>query len=296
MKFAAIDIGSNAIRFQISRPMSENDVNASFKKVEYTRLPLRLGEDVFLTGKLSEKKINLLDKAMQAFQFLMEIYNVDGYMACATSAMRDTKNAKEVVQMIHQNTGVKIKVISGKKESLLIRQAVLDDLPTKNGYIHIDVGGGSTEVSFLINGKLKATESFDVGAVRSLQNANLKNEKQKMKEWVKEKSVKYDNKWKGIGTGGNINKLYRLLSDDRAGWMSFKDLKNKIKQIEKLSQKDRIYKLNLNPDRAEVIDHAGRIYTDIMSWANSDQMYVSGKGLKEGIIKELWRNHLRKQS
>lgn len=294
MKFAAIDIGSNAVRLQISRPLSETDENAEFKKVEYTRLPLRLGEDVFSSGKLSDKKVGLLVKAMQAFQFLMEIYNIDGYMACATSAMRDMKNSKEVVKQIYEKTGVKIKVISGKKESLLIRQAVLDDLPTKNGYVHIDVGGGSTEVSFLINGKLKAAESFDVGAVRLLQKSDLKDEKERMKSWVKEKAKKYDNNWKGIGTGGNINKLYRLISMDRAGWVKVVDIKQKIKQIEKLSKKERIYGLNLNPDRAEVIDHAGRIYTDILSWVSAEQMYISGKGLKEGIIKELWRSHLKK--
>lgn len=292
MKFAAIDIGSNAVRFQIARPLDEDNPNSPFKKVEYTRLPLRLGEDVFSSGKLSEKKINLLSKAMQAFIYLMEIYNVDGYMACATSAMRDSSNAKEVIKQIHKETGVKIKVIDGIKESEIIRTAVLDDLPTKSAYMHIDVGGGSTEISFLKNGELISTESFNVGTVRLFQGANVEQETIQMKKWVKE-HAKNSKSWIALGSGGNINKLFRLIMEEKAGWVNYNQLKYMLKKINKMSKKERIYSLGLNPDRAEVIDHAGKIYTDVMRWAGSEKMYISGKGLKEGIIKELWKAHLK---
>lgn len=293
MKFAAIDIGSNAVRFQISRPLDEDNPNSPFKKVEYTRLPLRLGEDVFSSGKLSEKKINLLSKAMQAFIYLMEIYNVDGYMACATSAMRDSSNAKEAIKQIHKETGVKIKVIDGIKESEIIRTAVLDDLPTKSAYMHIDVGGGSTEISFIKNGELLQTESFNVGTVRLFQGANVDKESSQMKKWVKE-HAKNHKSWISLGSGGNINKLFRLIMEEKAGWVNYNQLKYKLKTIGKMSKKERIYSLGLNPDRAEVIDHAGKLYTDVMRWAGSEKMYISGKGLKEGIIKELWKEHLKK--
>lgn len=293
MKFAAIDIGSNAVRFQISRPLSENNENPVFKKVEYTRLPLRLGEDVFTLGKLSEKKVDLLIKSMQAFVYLMEIFNVDGYLACATSAMRDAENSKDVLKRIKKETGIQINIISGMEESEMIRNAVLDDLPTKQGYMHIDVGGGSTEISFLKNGKLINSESFNVGTVRMFQGADISKENAQMKKWVKENAAP-KTEWKALGSGGNINKLFRLINEEKAGWISLSQIKYKLKVIGKMSRNERIYQLGLNPDRAEVIDHAGIIYTNVMRWAKSDKMYVSGKGLKEGIIKELWNKHLKK--
>ena len=293
MKFAAIDIGSNAVRFQIARPMQVDNPASSFKKVEYTRLPLRLGEDVFTLGKISSKKAKLLIKAMQAFEFLMEIYNVDGYVACATSAMRDAENSKEIIKEIADKTGIEVKVISGKDESEIIRNAVLDDLPSKNGYIHIDVGGGSTEISFIKNGVLLASESFNVGTVRMFQGADISKENSKMKKWVKENAPSKI-EWKALGSGGNINKLFRLITEEKAGWISLSQMKYKLKKISKMSKKDRVYTLGLNPDRAEVIDYAGIIYINVMQWAKSEKMYVSGKGLKEGIIKELWSKYLKK--
>jgi exopolyphosphatase/guanosine-5'-triphosphate,3'-diphosphate pyrophosphatase len=293
MKFAAIDIGSNAVRFQISRPLSENNENPAFKKVEYTRLPLRLGEDVFTLGKLSDKKVDLLIKSMQAFVYLMEIFNVDGYLACATSAMRDAENSKEVLKRIKKETGIQINIISGMEESEMIRNAVLDNLPTKQGYIHVDVGGGSTEISFIKNGKLINSESFNVGTVRMFQGANISKENTQMKKWVKENAAP-KTEWKALGSGGNINKLFRLINEEKAGWISLSQMKYKLKVVGKMSKNERIYQLGLNPDRAEVINHAGIIYTNVMRWAKSEKMYVSGKGLKEGIIKELWKKHLKK--
>jgi len=293
MKFAAIDIGSNAVRFQISRPLQEDNPNSSFKRVEYTRLPLRLGEDVFTQGKISPKKVKLLTKAMQAFSFLMEIYNVDGYLACATSAMRDASNSKAVIKEIAEKTGIKIQVISGMSESEIIRNAVLDDLPSKNGYVHIDVGGGSTEISFIKNGELLASESFNVGTVRMFQGKDLEKQHARMKKWVKE-NASSKTTWKALGSGGNINKLFRLIQKEKAGWISRNQMKYKLKVIGKMTHKERIYEMGFNPDRAEVIDHAGAIYTNVMRWAKSEKMYVSGKGLKEGIIKDLWRKHIAK--
>ena len=209
MKFAAIDIGSNAVRLLIARPLDLNVVVPNFKSVEVTRLPLRLGDDVFNKGEISEKKQDLLFKAMTAFKYLIEIYNVDSYRAVATSAMRDASNGKEIVKQIKKKTAISIEVISGLDESLLLQKTILTTITNDKTYLHIDVGGGSTELTIIKNKKTVAFESFDIGTVRMLEGAIHKDEQIRMSNWLQSISLQYHN-IRAIGTGGNIVKLNTL--------------------------------------------------------------------------------------
>lgn len=292
MKFAAIDIGSNAVRLYVARPLHEDQFDTDFKSVEFTRLPLRLGDDVFRNQAISEKKTVLLTKAMQAFSLLMEIYNVDVYRACATSAMRDAKNASKIIKQIYKTTGIKIEVISGLQESKLIQKAVLEWMPFNHNFLHIDVGGGSTEIALIKNGKIKEFESFNIGTVRMKEKKIKLSEVQRMKDWIKELPISKSENVKAVGTGGNIVKLHDLSGCKSNESLNVLHLKSTNLYIESLSHHDRVYELKLNPDRAEVIAFAGNIFIEIMEMAGIHDIYAPNIGLKDGIIKELWKSHL----
>lgn len=289
MKLAAIDIGSNAVRLYIARPLHEDIPGTDFKPVEFTRLPLRLGDDVFKTREISRKKSDLLIKAMQAFALLMEIYNVDAYRACATSAMRDALNAPKLIKDVKKLTGMRINVISGKEESRLIQTTVLDWLPAKNSFLHVDVGGGSTEIAYIRHGKIKFYESFNVGTVRMKEGKVKENELVRMNEWLDKLVLPIDEAVKVVGTGGNIVKLSELSGYKPSETLTLHHLKATNAYIHGLDIHDRVYELKLNPDRAEVIEFAGDIYISIMERLNLHEIMAPNIGLKDGIIKELWR-------
>lgn len=293
MKFAAIDIGSNAIRLLIARPLEPKNPISPFKSVEVTRLPLRLGDDVFKKGKISSKKEALLLKAMKAFEYLTEIYNVDGLRACATSAMRDASNSKEIRARVRESTGIDIEVITGLDESRILQKTILTTIKSKRNYLHIDVGGGSTELTVIKNQKSVIYESFNIGTVRMMEGSVDENEKIKMAEWLQKVSAKYGN-LRAIGTGGNIVKLNALGNPSSKKPMTLVDLKKINKQLQKLSHEERVYELKLNPDRAQVIDKAGEIFIDIMKNGKIDKVDVPRKGLKDGIILGLWQDYLEK--
>jgi exopolyphosphatase/guanosine-5'-triphosphate,3'-diphosphate pyrophosphatase len=293
VKIAAIDIGSNAVRLYIGRPLHEDLQDTDFKSVEFTRLPLRLGDDVFKNKEIGRRKADLLIKAMQSFALLMEIYNVDAVRVCATSAMRDAENGEKLAKDIRKITGLKIDIISGKEESRLVQAAILDSLPGKSTFLHIDVGGGSTEISFIRNGKIKQYESFNIGTVRMREGKVKPTEVQRMLKWLSELPLPAGETVKAIGTGGNIVKLHALAGTASGEALNLHHLKSTHFYIESLSHHDRVYELKLNPDRAEVINHAGSIFIQIMESCNIHEIYAPNVGLKDGIVKQLWKKRFR---
>lgn len=289
MKFAAIDIGSNGVRFLISRPLSHHSPAPEFKKVEYTRLPLRLGDDVFKRSNVSKNKLQLLKKAMKAFALLMEIYHVDGYKAYATSALRDAHNADKVIQSVLKYSGIQIELISGLQESQLIIQSFLHLLKPQEHYIHIDVGGGSTEVSHLYNHQVLFTHSFNIGTVRLRENKVDESEKQDMESQIRSYFCDIPN-LKAIGTGGNMNKLYALAEVMQPNFISLPDFQSLANHISTLNQNQKVYSLKLNPDRAEVIDYAAHIYLNILKTSLAQGIWAPNKGLKDGMLLQIWRD------
>lgn len=291
MKIAAIDIGSNAARLQISNVLHDGDT-ISFKKVEYVRFPLRLGHDVFTFGELTPESEERTTKLMQVYKLLMELHEVEGYMACATSAMRESKNGPEVADRILANTGIKIHIIDGKREAELINNVVVQALDNRQ-FLHVDVGGGSTELNVYSDRRKINSKSFKIGSVRLLEGKETKGAWRAMEEWI-ESNVDYSRELIAVGTGGNISKLFNLvskLSDTTTTIDEIERMKNYIAQF---SLEDRIHKLRLNPDRADVIVPAAEIYISTMRWAGAKQILVPDLGLKDGLI-QLAYQQLRKR-
>jgi exopolyphosphatase / guanosine-5'-triphosphate,3'-diphosphate pyrophosphatase len=294
LKLAAIDIGSNAIRFQISTVL-DNAPQVLFKKLEYVRFPLRLGHDVFSTGRISTKSVDKFKKLMKAFRLLIELYEVDDYMFCATSAMRESENGLEVVNEVQEEIGIFIHVIDGNREAEFINRAISSYLSTKT-YLHIDVGGGSTELNLYFNGKKIKTRSFKVGSVRVLEHNDSPIMWQDMEHWVKENIKKAYGRVTAVGTGGNISKIFDLALSKPGKTISIKKVKQIRDMIDSYSIDERIYKLQMNPDRADVIIPASNIYLKVMEWAHATSILVPEVGLKDGIIFHLYeKNVLQKK-
>jgi exopolyphosphatase/guanosine-5'-triphosphate,3'-diphosphate pyrophosphatase len=291
MKFAAIDIGSNAVRLAITRPLREDSKNTQFKTVEFTRLPLRLGDDVFNKNKIGKKKAELLSKSMQAFALLMDIYNVDYYKACATSAMRDAQNSDQIITNIQKQTGINIEIIAGKEESRLIQLAIMEKIPRKHHLLHIDVGGGSTELAYLCNGIVNQYESFNIGTVRMREGKVKDSEQKRMKNWLKELNKETNDELQAIGTGGNIVKINQLSGVKSNEFNHNRDFQSTLKMIKSMTKHERVYELKLNPDRAEVIEYAGDIVWNILKNCNIQEIMAPNMGLKDGIIRDLWNNY-----
>lgn len=294
MKLAAIDIGSNAIRFQISTVL-DNSPQILFKKLEYVRFPLRLGHDVFSSGRISEKSVVKFKKLMKAFRLLIELYEVDDYMFCATSAMRESENGQDVVKQVEEELGISINVIDGNREAEFINRAISSFLSDKT-YLHIDVGGGSTELNLYVEGKKIKTRSFKIGSVRVLEGNDSPVMWQDMEHWVRENIKKSYGKVTAVGTGGNISKIFDLALSRTGKTISIKKVREIRDMIEKLSIEERIYKLQMNPDRADVIIPASNIYLKVMEWAHASSILVPEVGLKDGIMFHLYeKNTLQKR-
>lgn len=286
MRYAAIDIGSNAVRLLIA-DIKQNDSTVSFKKNTLIRVPLRLGDDAFLDKKISEKKIDELVKTMLAFRNLIDVYKVSDYMACATSAMREAKNGDLIVQKIKSEANINLEIVEGQKEAKIIYASHIEQsLDKKKNYLYIDVGGGSTELSVFCNGEMVASRSFNLGGIRILDNQDKDETWSEMKDWVKQNTQPYKN-LSGIGTGGNINKLFRMadLKDDSP--LTFAKLRSLYLYLNSFSLKDRINVLGLNQDRADVIIPASEIYLSVMKWGGVKQIFVPRVGLVDGIIQML---------
>ena len=286
MRYAAIDIGSNAVRLLIA-DIIENGKATSFKKNTLIRVPLRLGDDAFLDKCISEKKSQELLKTMQAFKNLIDVYKVVDYRACATSAMREAENGAELVNRIKAESGIDIEIVEGQSEANIIYSSHIEQtLERKKNYLYIDVGGGSTELSVFCEGKVKASKSFPIGTVRMLDNADTDESWDDIKEWIKVNSKQYPNLI-GIGTGGNINKLFKMSAEKEGMPLNFSKLKEMYNYLKSFSLKERITVLGLNQDRADVIIPACEIYLSVMKWAGVKQIFVPRVGMVDGIIQLL---------
>lgn len=285
MKLAAIDIGSNAARLQISTVLHNDDL-VSFKRVEYVRFPLRLGHDVFNFGALTPESEARTTKLMQAYKLLMELHEVEGYMACATSAMRESSNGHEIAKRIEDLTGIKIHIIDGRKEAELINNVVVHALDDRQ-YLHIDVGGGSTELNVYVNREKINSKSFKIGSVRLLEGKEQKGAWRKVEDWV-EDNIDSFQEVTAVGTGGNISKLFNLASKTAETETTRAEIERIRDFIAGFSQEDRINKLRLNADRADVIVPAADIYISVMKWAGANKIIVPDLGLKDGIIQQVY--------
>jgi exopolyphosphatase/guanosine-5'-triphosphate,3'-diphosphate pyrophosphatase len=286
LKYAAIDIGSNAVRLLIAN-ISENEGVISFKKNTLIRVPLRLGDDAFISQHISEKKSDDLIKTMVAFKNLMDVYKVTDYMACATSALREAKNGTLIVSKIKEIANLDLEIVTGQKEAQILYSSHIEEtLDSNKNYLYIDVGGGSTELSVFIQGELKSSKSFDLGTIRILDNQDKEETWDSLKNWIRTETKGLNN-LQGIGTGGNINKLFKLSQEKDGHPLSYLKLKDQYEHLNSYSLKDRINILGLNQDRADVIIPACEIFLTVMKWANVKQIHVPKVGLVDGVIQLL---------
>ena len=291
-RFAAIDIGSNGVRLLISNVIEFKKKETKFVKSSLVRVPIRLGEDVFSTGEISETNKNRLCDAMQAYQLIMKVYGVEKYKACATSAMREAKNNMEIIHKIYEKTGVRIDVINGKEEAEIISSTDLKQLiQSDKPYLYVDVGGGSTEFTFFNKGRLIDSRSFPLGTVRLLDKKVEDSTWIDAKKWIKKTSKELPN-LSLIGSGGNINKIFKLSNRAPGSPLSYIYLNSYYKFLKEMTYNERISELDLNPDRADVIIPASKIYISAMKWSKAKQIFVPKIGLSDGIIKNLYLGKL----
>lgn len=288
MRLAAIDIGTNACRLLISEVITPDNGSPRFNKLNLVRVPLRLGFDVFETGEISKPKKGMILQTMKAYAHLMNAYRVDRHIAVATSAMRDAKNRSEVVRKIFLETGINIQVISGDFEASLIYEShIAENLNKDNSYLYIDVGGGSTEVTFFSNNQLVYKRSFNIGTIRLLKEMVVENDWEVMKNEIRT-NVKGIKNIIAIGTGGNINKVFSLSKKKDGKSLDIGLLRDYYKEFSSCTLEDRIRNYNLREDRADVIVPALLIYIQIMKWADIEEILVPKIGLADGLIQHLY--------
>lgn len=287
-KYAAIDVGSNAMRLLVSNIVEQEDKPTQFNKSALVRVPVRLGQDSFTVGEISEENIERMVDTMKAFSLLMKVHKVEKYMACATSAMREADNGVEVAEHIEKETGIKIHLIDGKKEAKIIASSDLYQfLKIDETYLYIDVGGGSTELTLFSEGKIIASKSFKAGTVRFLNNMVSEVVWSEIEKWIKTVTAPYDNVVL-IGSGGNINKLFKMSGKSQDKPLTLSYLQNQYNLLSKMSYDDRVVDLGLNSDRADVIVPATKIYLNAMKWSGAKLIYVPKIGLSDGIVKALY--------
>lgn len=287
IQLAAVDIGSNAIRLQIVRPITEGE-RVAFKKTEFLRFPLRLGQDVFKKGRISDHTAGRFIKLMTAFKYLIDLYEVSDYIAVATSAMREAENGMDLVALVEEKSGLKIQIIEGGLEAEILSKAII---PVIDGgtFIHIDVGGGSTELNVYSGKERIASKSFNIGSVRRLNTEAKYAIFDSMKNWYSEVDFAgTPGKVSAIGTGGNINKLYSLANVKGENVMSIFEMEAIRAYISAYTVEQRISHLLMNPDRADVILPASEIYIRVMKMMGATNMYVPGVGLKDGLVYNLY--------
>ena len=287
-KYAAIDIGSNAMRLLITNIVEQEGKETQFNKSALIRVPIRLGQDAFTVGEITAENIDRMVDAMVAFKLLMKVYKVDKYTACATSAMREAYNGKEVAAIIQEKSEISIDIIDGKQEAAIIASSDLHNfIATEKTYLYVDVGGGSTEFSLFADGKMVASKSFKNGTVRLLNDMVNEVVWQEIEKWITTNCAPYENITL-IGSGGNINKLFKLSEKQQDKPLSFLYLNSQYQYLNSLTYEQRIAELGLNTDRADVIIPATRIYLNAMKWSGARHIYVPKIGLSDGIVKALY--------
>lgn len=287
-KYAAIDIGSNAIRLLIATVTEMGDRPPRFKKTSLVRVPIRLGADVFLEGKISENNFKRMVDAMNAFHLLIKTHNVVRYRACATSAMREANNGLEVAEKIKELTGVEIEIIDGDIEATIIASTDLRDLiDSERVFLYVDVGGGSTEFTVFAEGNVVASKSFKLGTVRILNDMVRENMWDEVRDWIVNYTKKYE-RVNVIGSGGNINSIYSASGKKIGKPLSYFFLANYYEKLKSYTYHERIYELEMNPDRADVIIPATKIYLSAMKWSRAKNIFVPKIGLADGIVKNLY--------
>ncbi|MBK77518.1 MAG: exopolyphosphatase [Flavobacteriaceae bacterium] len=285
-RYAAIDVGSNAIRMLISNVIIQNK-KTFIQKNSLIRLPIRLGEDSFTKGYISESKIlNLID-AFKSFKLIMKIHNILSYKVYGTSALRESKNSHDIVNRVFNETKIKIEIIDGIKEAMLISKTnIFKKADFYKLYLYVDVGGGSTELSIIKNSKKVLSKSFKLGTVRLIKSNKENKEWENMKKWIKE-NLNQNSKVYIIGTGGNINKIHKLTNTGESKPITFIILNSLFQKLNNLSYNERIINWGLNPDRSDVIIPAMRIYLNILSWSGSKVIFAPQAGLTDGMIREI---------
>lgn len=287
-KYAAIDIGSNAVRLLISNILEEQGKPVRFKKSSLVRVPIRLGSDVFLNNSISKENINRMVDTMTAFRLLMNAHKVVKYKACATSAMREAANGEEVANLILNESNINIDIIDGQEEAAIIAATDLHSYIDNNKtYLYVDVGGGSTEFTIIHNGNSVASRSFKIGTVRLLNDIVKKETWTDLEQWIKKFAAIYD-KLDVIGSGGNINKIFKISGKALGKPLTYFYLTTYFNKLQSYSYEERITELDLNQDRADVIIPAMRIYLSAMKWSGAKHIYVPKIGLSDGIIKSMY--------
>jgi len=287
-KYASIDIGSNAVRILVTNVVSYKKKTV-FLKNALVRVPIRLGQDAFTNGKISDKNIKRMIKSMKAFKLLMEVHEVKDYLAFATSALREAKNGSYLVKKVLKKSGIKIEIIDGKKEAKIISNTnVFDTINKEKTFLYVDIGGGSTEFSVLINGKRNQSKSFKIGTVRMLNSKVEQVTLDEAESWVRRHTLMHERIYL-LGTGGNINKLHKIanINDNRP--LSYLTLNTLYNQLDALTYEERIVDLGLNPDRSDVILLAAKLFIKILNWSGAKDIYVPKVGLSDGMIRELYK-------
>ncbi|MET0635221.1 MAG: exopolyphosphatase [Chitinophagaceae bacterium] len=288
MRLAAIDIGSNAARLLISDVVVSAKSVPEFNKMTLVRVPLRLGFDVFDTGMISPSKAEKILNTIKSYKLLMDVYDVSHLKACATSAMRDASNGAEIIRQVKEETGIEIQIISGQQEaSYIYENHVAENLTTLESYLYIDVGGGSTELTFFSDGKLIFKESFNIGTIRLLKNQVNESLWDAMKEFIKTKTKGYHHVT-AIGTGGNINKVFSISKRKDGKPLPLELLRDYYKEFSNMSMVQRMTLYKLREDRADVIVPALLIYMNVMRWADAQEIFVPKIGLADGLIQSLF--------
>lgn len=288
MRLAAIDIGSNAARLLISDVIPGIQGRPEFVKTALVRVPLRLGFDVFDKGEISTAKVEKILKTIKSYKLLLDVYEVKHLKACATSAMRDAVNSGEILKKVKAETGIDIHIITGQEEaSLIYENHVADNMNTEESYLYIDVGGGSTELTFFSDGKLVFKESFNIGTIRLLKNQVEESLWDEMKEFIRQRTKGYHHVT-AIGSGGNINKIFSLSKRKEGKPLSLELLRDYYKEFSNLSVAQRMSMHKLREDRADVIVPALLIYINVMRWADTQEIFVPKIGLADGLIHTLY--------
>ncbi|HNP66781.1 MAG TPA: exopolyphosphatase [Aequorivita sp.] len=291
-KYGAVDIGSNAIRLLVMSVIEQKGRDTIFKKTSLVRVPIRLGAEVFLDGKISDTSANRMIDAMTAFKLLMKTHNISRFRACATSAMREASNGHQVAEAIEKKCGLSINIIDGNDEAAIIASTDLKNLIQDDKvFLYVDVGGGSTELTVFADGKNMASRSFKLGTVRLLEDRVNESIWGEMELWIK-KELKDYKRVSMIGSGGNINSIFKKSGKKLGKPLSYLYLSSYYELMKSLSYEERITELDMNPDRADVVIPATRIYLSAMKWSKAKNVYVPKIGLSDGIVKSLYNEKI----